>query len=333
MSQGAPSRPPVVAVIDDVPTLGAPEGNTQVEIVEPGAPLVITFGFYEDPAVRPGAFEFLGRLKKLELISGRAINKLLVRDPSMRWYLAGIEGVGDDVESTAAALREFVDRHQPSSVITVGQSMGAYGAILYGTLIGADKVVAFGPLSCFDRRLWSIMNEVRWLPPLFALDESGVDADAYRDLPRFLAAHDGPLPDIDVLYGNSAGEGVHPHFAVAVDPVHAVRFVDTPGVTLLPIEHSLHGVVEHFRSQAVITEVLRQRIFGTSLAETINGLHGGEYWMGWLIENFLEHGTLDGIRPYLLENVSADEADALIARAKLIIDLSTLEDQPPRFTA
>lgn len=319
-------------MIDDFPTLGT-EGNTQLEIAQPGAPLVITFGFYADPAQSPAAFEFHGRLKKLELVSGRAINKLLLRDPSMRWYLGGIDGVGEDVASTAAAIRAFVDRHQPSSVITVGQSMGAYAAILYGALIGAQKTVAFGPLSCFDARRWKIMNETRWLPPLHDLDASGIDADAYRDLPTFLASLDGPLPDIDVIYGNYPGDGADPTHAVAIDAVHAVRFADTPSVTLLPISHALHAVVEHFRSQAVITEVLSQRIFGASLVPTINGLHASDAWVAWLIENFMQGSTLDALRPHMLGNLTAEQADALLARGKLLIDLSTLEEQPPRFTA
>lgn len=320
-------------MIDDVPTPGAAEANTQVEIVQPGAPLVITFGSYAEPG-SPAVFEFSGYLKKLEGLSGRQLNKLLVRDPSMRWYLAGIEGVGDDVASTAAALSDFVDRHQPSSVITLGQSMGAYAAILYGTLIGADKVVAFGSLSCFDSELWALMNEVRWVPSLAALDQSGVDAHAYRDLARFLAEHDGPLPDIDWIYGNSAGDGIDPQIAVAVDAVHAARFVGTPAVSLVPARFGLHAVVQHFRSQGVFADVLRQRIFGTSLAEAINRVHGGDDRVGWMLGKFMEYSTLEGLRPHLLDNnFTSEQVDALLARAKMVIDLCVIEDCEPRFTA
>ncbi len=317
----------------DALSIGAAGDNVRYERSGSGGPLVITFGSYADPAQKPAVFEFYRRLKKIEAVSGHAISKLFVRDPSMRWYLGGIEGVGDDVASTAAALRDQVDRYEPSAVITVGQSMGAYGAILYGTLIGADKVVAFGPLSCFDGRLWSIMNETRWLPPLRDLDESGIDADAYRDLPQFLAEHDGPVPDIDIIYGNSPGHEVHPHNAVAIDSVHAVRFANTPAASLLSIQHAFHAVVPHFQSRGVLTEVLRQRIFGTSLSEQIDGLHQGDAWISWLIENYLEGRRLDDLRPVMLDtSLTAEHADALIARGKLVIDLCALEDSPPRFT-
>lgn len=315
------------------PSISSAGANAKFDIVRTGAPLVITFGSYVDPAKAPAVFEFYRRLKKLEAVSGRAINKLFVRDPSMRWYLAGIEGLGDDVASTAAALREHVDRLQPSAVVTVGQSMGAYAAILYGVLIGADKVVAFGPLSCFDGRLWSIMNEARWLGSLRDLGESGIDADAYRDLPRFLADHDGPLPDIDMIYGNSPGEGADPHHAVAIDAMHAVRFANTPAVSLLPIPHALHAVVTHFHSRGVLDEVLRQRIFGTPLAETIRNLDRGDTWIAWLLGSYERGATADDLRTQLHAKIDVARANALITRSKLIVDLSGLEGHAPRFTA
>lgn len=97
-------------MIDLVPS---ETGNVTAEFSGPGKPLVITFGFYADPATTPAAFEFQDRLKKLELITGRKLNKLFLRDPSMRWYLAGIEGISHDVASTAEALRDAVDRAGP----------------------------------------------------------------------------------------------------------------------------------------------------------------------------------------------------------------------------
>ena len=316
-------------MIDLVPS---ETGNVTAEFSGPGKPLVITFGFYADPATTVAAFEFQGRLKKLELITGRELNKLFLREPSMRWYLAGIEGISHDVASTAEALRDAVDRAGAASVTVIGQSMGAYAAILYGALIGADKVISFGPLSRFDRRTWRLMNETRWLPPLDAYEASGVDASAYTDLPRFLAAHDGPLPDIDLIYGAWAGPGTNIAEVTAIYSAHAVRFVDTPAAHLLPVHHAQHAVVEYFRANGVITEVLAQRMFGDSLLPTLQKFTTGDDWVAWLIENLMRGSTVEQLLPVMGEQMPLDQAEAKAQQAKLIFDLSAFEELPPAAT-
>ncbi|MDQ8045006.1 MAG: hypothetical protein AAGC46_11945 [Solirubrobacteraceae bacterium] len=315
-------------MIDLLPSLS---GNATTEYGGPGKPLVITFGFYADPNTAPANFEFQGRLKKLELISGRELNKLFLRDPSMRWYLAGIDGISEDVASTAAAIRDFVERAEATSVTVIGQSMGAYAAILFGTLIGADKVISFGPLSCFDRRTWSLMNETRWVPPLDALEASGVDAAGYTDLPSFLASHDGPLPDIDLIYGAWAGPGTNTAEVTAIDSAHAVRFVNTPAVRLLPVHHAQHAVVEHFRAGGVITEVLAHRMFGDSLLPTLQRITGDQ-WVGWLLENVMRGSTFEQLLPVMGQQMPIDQVQHRATQAKLILDLSAFEELPPAVT-
>lgn len=267
--------------------------NHQLDVVQDGAPLVITFGFYA--ASGPGEFEFLGRLRNLEQASGRPLNKLLVRDPSMRWYLGGIDGLGHDVSSTVEALREQVEALAPSAVVTVGQSMGGYAAILYGALLRADKVVSFGTLSCFDRRLWSIIGDHRWGPVLDAVERSGLDIADHADLPGLLARQPDPQPDIDLVFGLSAGRGVDTGTAIGHDGAHALRFAGRRNVSILPIAHSGHAVVEHFRAGGVLTAVLAQRLFGTSLVPTIRGLRD-DGWVAWLEDNLRLGSTVSTLR-------------------------------------
>lgn len=315
----------------DEAELAATTKNLHVDLVEDGAPLVITFGFYA--ATGPAEFEFLGRLRELERVSGRAINKLLVRDPSMRWYLGGIDGIGHDVASTVAGLREQVDGLRPSAVITVGQSMGAYGAILYGALLGADKVVSFGSLSCFDRRLWSIIDDNRWAPVLEALERSALDLADHADLPSMLARQTGPQPDIDLLFGLSPGAGAEAGAAIGHDGAHALRFAAQPGVTILPVLHSQHPVVEHFRSHGVLTAVLDQRIFGTSLVPTIQGLRG-DSWGDWLLENLALGSNIATLVPVMQQHgLAPEQVQSCVDRAHLLDDLARLEAHPPVFTA
>ena len=95
-------------------------------------------------------------------------------------------GWGADVDETAEALRSLVDRMAPSWVGAVGQSMGAYAAILFGTLLEVDRVLAFGPLS-YLRSDWARRDsDFRWLRTFEALDHLP-PLRRYDDLPTFLA--------------------------------------------------------------------------------------------------------------------------------------------------
>jgi hypothetical protein len=86
-------------------------------------------------------------------------SKLLVRDPSDCWYNAGIPGVGDTVDQIAERLREELEAMGAKRVFTVGSSMGAYAAILFGCLVGAERAMAFAPQTLLD--------------PMFALSPPG----------------------------------------------------------------------------------------------------------------------------------------------------------------
>lgn len=62
------------------------------------------------------------------------------------WYTEGIDGLGEDYKSTAIEIKKLVKTYSGDSgkVITLGGSMGAYGAVLYGSLVDADYSIAVG---------------------------------------------------------------------------------------------------------------------------------------------------------------------------------------------
>ena len=63
-------------------------------------------------------------------------DKLFFNSAANGWYLA-----------EAKSIREVIERHRPNydRVISIGTSMGGYGALLFGSLCHADQIVAFAP--------------------------------------------------------------------------------------------------------------------------------------------------------------------------------------------
>lgn len=68
---------------------------------------------------------------------------LLLNDGKCNWYQNGVEGLGGDLESTLDTIRRMVAYFGSSKIVTVGLSMGGYGAALFASLLGGD-CLAFG---------------------------------------------------------------------------------------------------------------------------------------------------------------------------------------------
>lgn len=75
-----------------------------------------------------------------------AANVIIVNDYRKHWYLEGIYGLGDNFLDAAKALGNIRDSllGEGGQTICYGNSMGAYGACLYGSLMGADLCLAPG---------------------------------------------------------------------------------------------------------------------------------------------------------------------------------------------
>ena len=72
--------------------------------------LAICFGYYDLKG--NNQFDFYKRLKKLEVLSGKKINKLLLRDKQNLWYHYGVPPLGVDVDETVAADKKDYCRNK-----------------------------------------------------------------------------------------------------------------------------------------------------------------------------------------------------------------------------
>ncbi len=97
-------------------------------------------------------FEFL------KILRGVPVQKMFVRDVYKSWYHAGLKGLSANVDQSVEVLRGMIEESGARRVLTIGNSMGGYAAILYGALLGADEVLAFSPITFLN---WK--NRFRYL--------------------------------------------------------------------------------------------------------------------------------------------------------------------------
>ncbi|MDX8124014.1 hypothetical protein SKZ59_19770 [Janthinobacterium sp. GMG2] len=260
------------------------DDDVLVDRIVPGAPLVVAFGFVSW-TTRP-AFDFYGRLRKLEQASGQPLNKILVRDSGNAWYHRRIAGLGNHVDETAQALRELVRRIAPSQVTTVGQSMGAYAAVMYGLLLDAQQIVAFGPLSFLDVQQARLYHELRWLPVMESLAQDP-PASGYYDLAALCRARATEHTQLHLVFGtrpDAANPGASASESVNLDAMHAQRLAAYGQCTLHPFPQSGHAVVQHLIDTKRINGLLAKCILGLTLApESMPEI--GAAWQDWVAEN------------------------------------------------
>ena len=255
-----------------------------VDRIVPGAPLVIAFGFVSWTS-RP-AFDFYGRLRKLEQVSGQPLNKILVRDSGNAWYHRQIAGLGNHVDETAQALRELVRRIAPSQLTTLGQSMGAYAAVMFGLLLDAQQIVAFGPLSFLDVQQARLYHELRWLPVMESLAQDP-PLSGYYDLAALCRARATEHTQLHLVFGtrpDAVNSGASASESVNLDAMHAQRLAAFGRCTLHPFPHSGHAVVQHLIDTKRINGLLASCILGLTLEEEPMPEIGAA-WQDWVAEN------------------------------------------------
>ena len=273
-----------------------------IEAAGESAPLVITFGFalWDEPA----AFDFVGRLRKLEFILGQRFHRVHLRDPRMSWYLQGIAGLGETLQATLDEVARRVRALAPTRVTMLGQSMGGYGAIRYGLALGADRVVALGALSTMDPALARANGDRRWLSVMERLQAEGVTA---ADTDLVALARRASQLDLRLHYGerpDAPGQGRH--------------------------ADSDHAVVNHLKTIRQLAAVLLNELFdvdpGLLHQRTQPLLDDG--WLRWIAENRLRRSDLASVIAAMVERgidpITARSAVAAVERDPVFLAASAL---------
>jgi hypothetical protein len=237
-----------------------PEVGCLIDRVRPGRPLVITFGFFDWQQLP--VFDFFGATRRLEARAGGKLNRILIRDIANAWYHRGVPGLGGHVDDVAASLRTLVRAIRPGTVATVGQSDGGYAAIMFGMLLGAERIVAFGPQAHLNPMEAACYGDRRFLPVMEGL-HANPPRSGYYDLVELAAAlrYRG---EVHVVFGTHPGQddGVSGN----LDALHAERLARLPNATLHPHADSAHAIVQWLTGQGQL-DALLARLLGLDQAK------------------------------------------------------------------
>lgn len=163
------------------------------------------------------------------------LNVVYLHDKKRLFYCNGLPELGDTLDATLDSLRRRLAIYGNVRLSTFGSSAGGFGALLYGILLGADRVLALSPPVTTLRDVSHRLNDYRARALLKRLELRL--GDGVRDIRQILERHTGPVPRIDLVYGADN----------KIDHAHATHLADLPGVHLYPLDgvdtHNTNGLL------------------------------------------------------------------------------------------
>lgn len=216
-----------------------------------GSPLLVVLSGLAPEGEEP-AFEGRGLCRRL------GVSGLLLRDHRRSWFLRGVRGLGPDLASVAAAVRDRVAATAPSRVVLLGNSAGGYAAVALASLLDVDEVVSVVPRS-------ALTDEVN----------DALGDDRFADLRRCALARlpESALPLLDLrevlLAGGTAGHRpyrtrVRVLHATdnALDAAHAARLSGLPGTVVSSYPRGDHRLVAVLRAAGELDALVDAALTG-----------------------------------------------------------------------
>jgi len=234
---------------DGVSTLPDAEPTGYVaSLDDPSPTLLVAFGGYRLQFGGIPPFEFFN------IAQAQSAKTLFIRDLDESIYFAGVRGLGSDIESVASSLRQIVADSGATRTVFMGNCGGAFAALTFGALVGADEVHAFRPPTFFDARRRRRWRDRRW-PEIIA---------------RLHANHGDDHPRYDV---RAAVRDAQPHTRMHVhvpmltrlDVIHALRLAGMRGVRLHAYRAESEGFARGLRDSGRLA-----RILGGALERTLS---------------------------------------------------------------
>lgn len=212
--------------------------------------VVACAGFAQQIGLPP--FEFFKLLSNV-----CPVKKIFLRDTYPAWYQRGITGLADTPQGVADALRPIIAEQKTTKLVMIGNSGGAFGALLFGALLNADRVLAISPptTAIFWKRALH-HNEWRWLRLVYRqlkrdkfwlrhlLWTQGWKAATYPDLVPVLRAH--PQPEYHIHYAQNQ----------RTDSIMAERIRTIPSVHLHPYNYEHHSLIQHLKKSSELAKIL-----------------------------------------------------------------------------
>jgi pimeloyl-ACP methyl ester carboxylesterase len=166
-------------------------------------------------------------------LRGALCATLFVRDPDQSWY----QYDEDAVAQLRALVQRALTQTGAAKTVTLGNSMGGFGALLFGALCGADEIVAFAAQTAIGPDATATLSDERW-----------------REYQARIAAF--PFPDLALLPSPNAKVTLVCGADDLLDRAHAAHLADAWPITIQLVDGAGHDVAAVLRDRDQLAPLL-----------------------------------------------------------------------------
>jgi hypothetical protein len=175
-------------------------------------------------------FEFVNFLEK----HYSNYERLFLLDIKSKWYFKGIDGISTNIDETLTYLKEIIRDFE--EVIFIGSSSGGYAAILFGSLLNVDRIIAFRPQTI--------------ITPNEYLTSEDIDS-SYSDLKPFINTTTKYF-----IYGD-------PDIKLEIDPLHHVFHCERINIYPNVVVNTDYRIsVRVLRDKGILQQIMSSAILG-----------------------------------------------------------------------
>ena len=198
-----------------------------------GTGLIIAMTSYGGHMQPARGFEWEGVLRSA------TCHKLFLKDSRQHWYHGGLTGFSHTLDETLARIRELMTEWGATRVMCLGSSMGGFGALMFGSLLRAERVIAISPQVNLDPAWMAEIGDRRWEWKMAEIYWQGYDT--LDLLPMY---ENFSPPDTRILFSSEDH----------LDYRHAQRLT-TPGLVHgVPIPESDHEIAYPLARSGLLTQ-------------------------------------------------------------------------------
>jgi pimeloyl-ACP methyl ester carboxylesterase len=205
--------------------------------------LLVAFGGIRVNSIK-SPFEFLNILK-----DNQTTDKIFIRDIHQVWYQKGLADDIQNLSDIADYLKNIISSKKYTNVVFIGNSMGGYAAILLGTLLGVNKIIAFSPQTFIGRFRRLLNLDRRWRKQINNVHANAYKQPEYFDLKPVLKKGNNNS-SIEIWYCKTH----------RLDRLHAERLKKAPNVQLNPVFEGGHNFIKKFRDTGQLHEIITNSV-------------------------------------------------------------------------
>ncbi|NRR92003.1 hypothetical protein HSX10_10540 [Winogradskyella undariae] len=204
--------------------------------------LLVSFGGIKQGMGIP-IYEFYNVFKDI------GCDKVYIKDVNQAWYHKGVNREIDDIKKLKELLQKIIIKGAYEKVIFIGNSMGGYGAILFGALLNVDSVIAFSPQTFIGKinRFW--YRDHRWKKELSKVYLDNFSQKKYYNLKKSLK-REIFNPKIEIFYSLND----------KLDSLHAERLKNQFNIKLVPYLKGNHNLIKVLRDDGELINIIRKSI-------------------------------------------------------------------------